>query len=53
MLAILVGLIGIVFAGYWFFGPYSGFGTETFVEIQHGMSSRQIAQVLERQGVVK
>jgi UPF0755 protein len=50
---VVVLLIASVFAGYWYFGPYQGFGTETFVELEHGMSSRQIANTLERQGVVK
>ena len=50
---ILAVCVGAVFAGYWYFGPYRGFGTETFVEIEHGMSSRQIAATLERKGVVK
>jgi UPF0755 protein len=46
-------LVASVFAGYWYFGPYRGFGVETFVEIEHGMSSRQIARTLAHQGVVK
>lgn len=46
-------LIACVFAGYWYFGPYQGFSAETFVELEHGMSSQQIASALERQGVVK
>jgi len=50
----IVALIAVAFfAGYWYFGPYRGFGTETFVEIEHGMSSRQIASALERHGVVR
>lgn len=52
-LSIFVILVACVFAGYWYFGPYQGFGAETFVELEHGMSSRQIASTLERQGVVK
>ncbi|MBV8896587.1 MAG: endolytic transglycosylase MltG [Acidobacteriaceae bacterium] len=52
-LSIFVILVGSVFAGYWYFGPYQGFDAETFVELEHGMSSRQIAGTLERQGVVK
>jgi UPF0755 protein len=50
---IAVLLVASVFAGYWYFAPYQGFDTETFVELEHGMSSRQIASTLERQGVVK
>ena len=53
MLAALVVLTGLGIAGYWYFGPYRGFGTETFVEIERGMSSRQIARILAKQGVVR
>ncbi len=59
VLAIAAGLtllgvcVAAVFIGYWYFGPYRNFDTETFVEIEHGMSSRQIAQTLENEGVVK
>jgi UPF0755 protein len=52
-LAILAICVGAVFAGYWYFGPYKGFPDETFVEIEHGMSSKQIAALLQKQGVVK
>lgn len=52
-LAIVAVIAGAFFAGYWYFGPYRGFGAETFVEIEHGMSSRQIASALEHQGVVR
>lgn len=39
--------------GYWYLGPFQAFGAETFVEIEHGMSSRSIAQELARRGVVR
>ena len=42
-------LVGCAFAGYWYLGPYRGFRTETFVEIEHGMSSREIARQLARE----
>lgn len=42
-----------IVAGYWFLGPYRGFGPETFVDIEHGMSSRAIARDLARHGVVR
>jgi UPF0755 protein len=45
--------VGCVVAGYWYFGPYRGYRTETFVEIEHGMSSREIARELADQGVVR
>jgi UPF0755 protein len=59
LLPIVAGLVLIVvitiafFDAYWYFGPYRGFGAETFVEVEHGMSSRQIAHTLENQGVVR
>ncbi len=46
-------LVACVFAGFWYFGPYQAFDTQAFVDIQHGMSSRRIARVLEREGVVR
>jgi len=46
-------LAGCVLGGYWYFGPYRGFSTETFVEIEHRMSSREIARELAAQGVVR
>jgi UPF0755 protein len=46
-------LVGCALAGYWYFGPYRGFRTETFVEIEHGMSSREIARQLAEKGVVR
>jgi UPF0755 protein len=52
-LTLLVVCVGLVFIGYWYFTPYRGFGAETFVEIEHGMSSKQIAQMLEHQGVIR
>ena len=53
----LLTIATIVIAGaigcYWYFGPYRGFGAETFVEVEHGMSSGQIADTLARQGVIR
>ncbi len=53
---IIVGIFaiaGAAIAGYWYFGPYRGFRAETFVEIEPGMSSQDIASLLARQGVVR
>lgn len=53
---ILLGVFvaaGVGIAGYWYLGPYRGFGAETFVEIGRGMSSRQIARDLANHGVVR
>jgi UPF0755 protein len=50
---VLAGLFTAAFAGYRYLSPYRGFGAETFVEIEHGMSSREIAQTLAAQGVVR
>ncbi|HTU46127.1 MAG TPA: endolytic transglycosylase MltG [Bryobacteraceae bacterium] len=55
-LLILVGvfaLAGAAIAGYWYLGPYRGYATETFVEIDRGMSSREIARELAAHGVVR
>jgi len=55
-LAIILAVIAIGFgaiAGYWYFGPYRGFAPETFVEIERGMTTRQIARTLAEQGVVR
>jgi len=52
-LLILAALAIIGIAAYWYLSPYRNFGTETFVEIEHGMSSRAIAAKLEKQGVVR
>lgn len=50
---IFVFLLSIALTGYWYMGPYRGFSEETFVEVEHGMSSRQIAQLLASHGVVR
>jgi UPF0755 protein len=49
---VLLLLIG-GWTAYWYLGPYQGFGPQTFVEIEHGMSSRAIARELARDGVVR
>lgn len=59
--ALLIALLVIVFfialtggiGWYWYFGPYRGFGAETFVDIDHGMSSQEISRVLAAHGVVR
>jgi UPF0755 protein len=53
VIVLIFAVAGLGIAGYWYLGPYRGFGAETFVEIEHGMSSREIARVLARQGVVR
>jgi len=50
---VLALLIGAGLEGYQYFGPYRAFGSETFVDIERGMSSRQIASVLASKGVVR
>ena len=55
-LLILVGVFaaaGAAVAGYWYLGPYRGFGAETFIEIERGMSSKEIARELAAHGVVR
>ena len=53
VLAILSILASAGLAAYWYFAPYRGFRTETFVEIERGMSSQQISEKLQEQGVVR
>lgn len=53
VLAILFVLAGLGIAGYWYFGPYRGYGAEAFIEIDHGMTSRQIARALAHRGIVR
>jgi UPF0755 protein len=50
---IFVFLLAIALTGYWYLGPYRGFTNETFVEVEHGMSSRAIANLLASHGVVR
>jgi UPF0755 protein len=52
-LAIVVVLVIAALFSYWYLGPYGNFRTQTFIEIEHGMSSRAIAQTLESHGVVR
>jgi len=52
LLALFV-IAGGGIASYWYLGPFRGFGEETFVEIERGMSSKQIAKELADQGVVR
>jgi UPF0755 protein len=58
LLAVLILLLvfavaGVGIAGYWYLGPYRGYRTEAFVEVERGMSSRDIARELAHQGVVR
>lgn len=53
IVAIVLVLAGAAVGGYWYLGPYRGFGAETFVEIHRGMSSQEIARELTRHGVVR
>lgn len=52
-LVVLFALVAGGMGAYWYFGPYRGYTAETFVEIEHGMSSREIASMLAQQGVVR
>lgn len=51
VLALLAVALGV--GGYWYFGPYQGFATEKFIEIEHGMSTSSIAHELARDGIVR
>ncbi len=52
-LAVIAALVAAALFSRWYLGPYRNFQTQTFVEIEHGMSSRAIAQTLEKHGVVR
>lgn len=51
--AAIIAVIGGAVAGYWYLGPYKGYPAETFVEIERGMSSQEIARTLAHHGVVR
>ena len=56
VLLLLLALFAIAAGGvaaYWYLGPYREYGNEAFVEIEHGMTSQEIAHELARQGVVR
>jgi UPF0755 protein len=50
---LFIFLLAIGLTGYWYMGPYRGYTEETFVEVEHGMSSRAIANLLASHGVVR
>ncbi len=53
ILVILTCLVGAALFYRWYLGPYRNFQAQTFVEIEHGMSSRDIAETLQKRGVVR
>ncbi len=50
LLALLVGLAG---AAFWYLGPIRAPQDETFVDIERGMSTRSIADMLAQQGLIR
>jgi UPF0755 protein len=52
VLTVLI-LGGLAAAGFWYLGPFRAPQDETFVEIERGMSSRAIADMLAEQGLVR
>ncbi|HEY1948859.1 MAG TPA: endolytic transglycosylase MltG [Bryobacteraceae bacterium] len=49
-----VALLAVLaIGGYVYFGPYNAPHDLTYVEIEHGMSSREIADLLAEQGLVR
>jgi peptidoglycan lytic transglycosylase G len=50
---VLAVLGGLSAAGVWYLGPVRASQEETFVEIEHGMSSRAIADLLAGDGLVR
>jgi UPF0755 protein len=49
----LIAVVGFSAAGVWYFGPVRAPQEETYVEIEHGMSSRAIADLLAGEGLVR
>jgi UPF0755 protein len=47
------GLVAAVVAGKWYLGPFHSTRPAAFVDIEHGMSSRAIAEELSQQGVLR
>lgn len=53
---LIILLIGAIAAGYTFYAlwtPYKGFGDETFVDIPSGTTTQQMADMLQRAGVIR
>ena len=50
---VLVVVCGLSAAGVWYLGPVAAPQGETFVEIEHGMSSRAIADLLAGEGLIR
>jgi UPF0755 protein len=53
ILFFIVLLGGAAAAGFWYLGPFRAPQDETFVEIQRGMSTRGIADLLAQEGLVR
>lgn len=53
VLLVVFAVAGVGIAGYWYLGPYRGYRTQAFIEIERGMSSQEIARELAHQGVVR
>ena len=53
ILSFVVTLVGLSAAGVWYLGPVRASQDETFVEIERGMSSRAIADLLVGEGLVR
>jgi len=50
-LALMLGGLGV--AGFWYLGPFRAPQDETFIQIDRGMSSQTIANLLAREGLVR
>jgi UPF0755 protein len=46
-------LLGVGAGLYWYFGPFKGYAGETFIEINRGTTTQEIAQTLAHEGVVR
>lgn len=54
LLVVLAAAVGAAWLWYGVTQPYQGFGAEgVFVEVPHGVSSRSVGRVLQREGVIR
>jgi UPF0755 protein len=54
LLVVLAAAVGAAWLWYGITQPYQGFGTEgVFVDVPHGVSSRAVGRMLQREGVIR
>jgi len=53
LLVAMIVIVGIGTAGYWFFAPYAASHGPVFVDIDRGMTTRQVARRLASRGIIR